>query len=130
MPRPTRPKRWRRNARKRREFQMSETAVSTATSVPDLGIQESVDDVDQYVHHHEQERAEHERADDDGRVAPGNGRNHGPAEARPVEDGFRDDGTSEKVADVQADYRHDGNHGVAQLMPEDDPLAGQPFGEG
>ena len=60
----------------------------------------------------------------------GDGRDHQPAQARPAEDGFGDNGTGEQGAKLQANDGDDRDHRIGQRMSPDHGRFRKAFGAG
>src|SRR5690625_5009806 len=120
--------------KRRRAFDVrrgdSGRAVASAIAHPQSRVEVSVEDVNEEVDDCIGERKYENHTLDDREVFRPDRVDREPADARPGEDGFRDDGSGKQSAELQADYGDDRNQGVAEGVPVNDAAALHAFGAG
>src|SRR5262249_35758997 len=100
-------------------------ASTRRSAVPDAGIDDRVERVDQEVDQDEDRRRQDEDGLDDRKVPEVDGVDNELPHAGPGEDGLRDHRAAEQRPDLEPDDGEHGDGGVAQGVPKDHGALGQ-----
>ncbi len=130
MASPTRPDFTRENSlqKSRRPSRASLACFHASAAYLDAGIEEPVDDVQQDEADHVEQGLDREGGHEDGHVVLLHGDEVEVADAGPAKDAFHDDVAGDGGKEAQHGEGHDGGHGGAQRVAEEDPPLGDTAG--